>query len=107
MVPGKRIPTANTHGTGCTLSSAIAANLAKGFSLADSVARAKAYLSQALADGLDLGQGCGPMNHAFALTGEFAREATSILPHPAVFCPAGCFRPMSPPVACRNGQNGL
>lgn len=73
---GKRIPTANTHGTGCTLSSAIAANLAKGFSLADSVARAKAYLSQALADGLDLGQGCGPMNHAFALTGEFAREAT-------------------------------
>lgn len=73
---GKRIPTANTHGTGCTLSSAIAANLAKGFSLADSVARAKAYLSQALAAGLDLGQGCGPMNHAFALTGEFAREAT-------------------------------
>ncbi len=72
---GKRIPTANTHGTGCTLSSAIAANLAKGFSLAESVQRAKDYLSQALAAGLDLGKGCGPMNHAFALTGEFAQEA--------------------------------
>ena len=72
---GKRILTANTHGTGCTLSSAIAANLAKGFSLAHSVARAKAYLSQALADGLTLGRGCGPMNHAFALTGPFAQEA--------------------------------
>ena len=71
---GKRIPTANTHGTGCTLSSAIAANLAKGFSLAESIRRAKDYLSQALAAGLDLGKGCGPMNHAFALTGAFAQE---------------------------------
>lgn len=69
---GKRIENPNTHGTGCTLSSAIAANLAKGFPLADSVERAKAYISGALAAMLDLGQGCGPMNHAFCLCGEFA-----------------------------------
>lgn len=69
---GKRIENPNTHGTGCTLSSAIAANLAKGFPLADSVKRAKAYISGALAAMLDLGQGCGPMNHAFCLCGEFA-----------------------------------
>ena len=72
---GRRIDNPNTHGTGCTLSSAIAANLAKGFPLTDAVQRAKDYLSGALADMLDLGQGAGPMNHAFNLTGEFAREA--------------------------------
>ena len=72
---GRRIDNPNTHGTGCTLSSAIAANLAKGFPLADAVQRAKDYLSGALADMLDLGKGAGPMNHAFNLTGEFAREA--------------------------------
>lgn len=72
---GKRIENPNTHGTGCTLSSAIAANLAKGYSLAASVQRAKAYLSGALAAMLDLGSGSGPMDHAFALTGEFAKEA--------------------------------
>ena len=64
---GKRIDNPNTHGTGCTLSSAIAANLAKGFPLAESVRRAKDYISGALAAMLDLGQGPGPMNHAFAL----------------------------------------
>jgi hydroxymethylpyrimidine/phosphomethylpyrimidine kinase len=62
---GKRIDNPNTHGTGCTLSSAIAANLAKGYALNDAVAQAKAFLSGALADGLDLGKGSGPMNHAF------------------------------------------
>ena len=72
---GRRIDNPNTHGTGCTLSSAIAANLAKGFPLADAVQRAKDYLSGALEDMLDLGKGAGPMNHAFNLTGEFAREA--------------------------------
>ena len=72
---GKRIDNPNTHGTGCTLSSAIAANLAKGFTLADSVQRAKAYISGALAAMLDLGQGSGPMNHAFDLCGEYAKEA--------------------------------
>ncbi len=72
---GKRIDNPNTHGTGCTLSSAIASNLAKGYSLEESVKRAKDYISLALAAMLDLGQGAGPMNHAFDLTGEFAKEA--------------------------------
>ena len=73
--PGKRIDNPNTHGTGCTLSSAIAANLAKGFSLHASVRRAKDYISGALAAMLDLGKGSGPMNHAFDLRGEFSKEA--------------------------------
>ena len=64
---GKRINNPNTHGTGCTLSSAIAANLAKGFRLEESVQMAKDYISGALSAMLDLGQGSGPMNHAFAL----------------------------------------
>ncbi len=64
---GRRIQNPNTHGTGCTLSSAIAANLAKGYSLSESVRRAKAYISGALAAGLDLGQGSGPMDHGFAI----------------------------------------
>ena len=72
---GKRIDNPNTHGTGCTLSSAIAANLAKGFDLDTSVGRAKDYISGALSDMLNLGQGSGPMNHAFNLTGEYAKEA--------------------------------
>ena len=69
---GKRIDNPNTHGTGCTLSSAIAANLAKGFGLAESVQRAKNYISGALAAGLNLGKGQGPMNHAFDLRGQFS-----------------------------------
>ena len=72
---GKRIATSNTHGTGCTLSSAIASNLAKGRGLAESVRRAKAYLSGALGDMLDLGKGSGPMNHAFAIEGENGDDA--------------------------------
>ena len=71
---GKRINNPNTHGTGCTLSSAIASNLAKGFTLSESVQRAKNYISGALAAMLDLGKGSGPMNHAFDLQGEFAKE---------------------------------
>ena len=67
---GKRIDNPNTHGTGCTLSSAIASNLAKGFTLAESVKRAKDYVSGALAAMLDLGKGSGPMNHAFLLMEE-------------------------------------
>ena len=70
---GKRIDNPNTHGTGCTLSSAIAANLAKGFCLTESVQRAKAYISGALTAMLDLGEGSGPMNHAFDLQGEYAK----------------------------------
>ena len=69
---GRRIPNPHTHGTGCTLSSAIAANLAKGYDLDRSVERAKAYISGALAAMLDLGRGSGPMNHMFDLKGGFA-----------------------------------
>jgi len=72
---GKRIDNPNTHGTGCTLSSAIAANLAKGFTLIDSVKRAKDYISGALEAMLDIGHGSGPMNHAFNLTGEYVKKA--------------------------------
>ena len=72
---GKRINNPNTHGTGCTLSSAIAANLAKGFDLKTSVQRAKDYISRALAEMLDLGAGSGPMNHAFDLKDEWKEEA--------------------------------
>ena len=70
---GKRINNPNTHGTGCTLSSAIASNLAKGYGLDEAVERAKAYISGALAAMLDLGHGSGPMNHAFELQGEFMK----------------------------------
>jgi hydroxymethylpyrimidine/phosphomethylpyrimidine kinase len=69
---GKRINNPNTHGTGCTLSSAIASNLAKGYTLSESVQRAKDYISGALAAMLDLGKGSGPMNHAFDLQGQWA-----------------------------------
>ena len=70
---GRRIQNSNTHGTGCTLSSAIAANLAKGYDLDQSVQRAKDYISGALAAMLDLGKGSGPMDHMFDLKGEFVR----------------------------------
>ena len=72
---GKRIDNPNTHGTGCTLSSAIASNLAKGYDLDASVERAKAYISGALAAMLDLGRGSGPMDHAFDLKPEYRQEA--------------------------------
>lgn len=68
---GKRIDNPNTHGTGCTLSSAIASNLAKGQELIAAVENAKAYISGALADMLDLGAGSGPMNHVFGIQGRF------------------------------------
>lgn len=70
---GRRIDNPNTHGTGCTLSSAIASNLAKGCDLDTAVERAKAYLSGALAAMLDLGTGQGPMDHLFDLKGEYVR----------------------------------
>ena len=68
---GRRIQNPNTHGTGCTLSSAIASNLAKGYDLDQAVERAKAYISGALGAMLDLGAGSGPMDHLFDLRGEF------------------------------------
>ena len=72
---GKRIDNPNTHGTGCTLSSAIASNLAKGFDMETAVERAKAYISGALGAMLDLGKGSGPMNHAFDISGEYIKES--------------------------------
>ena len=75
---GKRIDNPNTHGTGCTLSSAIASNLAKGFSLEESVERAKKYISGALAAMLDLGKGSGPMDHGFAIKNEFTVTADDL-----------------------------
>lgn len=64
---GKRIENPNTHGTGCTLSSAIASNLAKGISLAQSVKNSKDYISGALEAMLDLGKGAGPLMHNWNL----------------------------------------
>ena len=72
---GKRIDNPNTHGTGCTLSSAIAANLAKGFALEEAIQRAKDYISGALNAMLDLGKGSGPMDHAFDIHSRFMEEA--------------------------------
>lgn len=71
---GKRIENPNTHGTGCTLSSAIAANLAKGYELEEAVKLAKAYISDALNAMLDLGAGSGPMDHGFAIGGIYGKE---------------------------------
>ena len=68
---GRRIDNPNTHGTGCTLSSAIASNLARGLPLAESVAAAKNYISLALSQMLDLGKGSGPMDHMFAVNGDY------------------------------------
>lgn len=68
---GKRIDNKNTHGTGCTLSSAIASNLAKGKTLEQSVEQAKSYISGCLEAMLDLGKGSGPLNHAFKIEGEY------------------------------------
>lgn len=64
---GKRIANSNTHGTGCTLSSAIASYLARGYCLQDAVAKAKDYISGSLSAMLDLGNGSGPMDHGYIL----------------------------------------
>lgn len=69
---GKRIDNPNTHGTGCTLSSAIASNLAKGMSLEDAIRQAKEYISMILEAMLDLGKGSGPMNHGADYKGKYA-----------------------------------
>ena len=71
---GKHINNSNTHGTGCTLSSAIASNLAKGYDLDTSVKRTKEYISGALGAMLDLGKGSGPMDHSFAIDNEYTTE---------------------------------
>ena len=71
---GKRIDNPNTHGTGCTLSSAIAAGLAKGYCLEQAVIQAKEYISGALGAMLDLGRGSGPLNHAYQITEKSKEE---------------------------------
>lgn len=73
---GNRIDNPNTHGTGCTLSSAIAANLAKGLNLEESVGRAKEYITGALSAMLNFGAGSGPINHAFDIRSRFSEEPT-------------------------------
>jgi hydroxymethylpyrimidine/phosphomethylpyrimidine kinase len=65
----ERIPTKNTHGTGCTFASATAAGLAKGLSTIDAVSDAKAYVTAAIQSSLEIGSGHGPLNHFFALWG--------------------------------------
>ncbi len=60
---GKKIENPNTHGTGCTLSSAIASNLAKGYTTEVSVQKAKDYITRSLSAMLDIGKGSGPINH--------------------------------------------
>ncbi|MGN0241682.1 MAG: bifunctional hydroxymethylpyrimidine kinase/phosphomethylpyrimidine kinase [Candidatus Weimeria sp.] len=72
--PGLHIENPNTHGTGCTLSSAIAANIAKGYSLPDSVRIAKEYVTTIISAGLDLGHGSGPMDHGASIKGDFTEE---------------------------------
>src|SRR5699024_1046881 len=62
---GERIDSNSTHGTGCTLSSAIASNIAKGIDLEMSIQSAKQYISGAISNMLDLGQGSGPLNHGW------------------------------------------
>lgn len=74
LIKGEKTDTKNTHGTGCTLSSAIVSNLAKGYSLTEAVVLAKEYISGALAAQLDLGKGQGPMLHAFNLSGKYSKE---------------------------------
>ena len=65
--PGRKVDNPNTHGTGCTLSSAIACNLAKGLILEEAVFRAKKYLTGALLAGLNLGKGSGPLDHGYRM----------------------------------------
>lgn len=63
----ERIDNPNTHGTGCTLSSAIGANLAKGYDIDQAIEKAKDYLTGALRAGLDLGKGSGPLMHNYKI----------------------------------------
>ena len=69
----ERIENPNTHGTGCTMSSAIAAHLAKGETMEQAVSAAKSYIHGAIAAMLDLGAGSGPLDHGFAIHNEWTR----------------------------------
>ena len=66
--PAQRIDCTNTHGTGCTLSSAIASALARGYSLEEAVGIAKIYVRSAMSTGLDLGHGNGPLDHNWSIS---------------------------------------
>ena len=66
-LPGERLLNNNTHGTGCTLSSSLAANLARGMTLAQAAAASKAYVAEAIKHGIALGHGCGPTHHFVSL----------------------------------------
>ncbi|WP_105614614.1 bifunctional hydroxymethylpyrimidine kinase/phosphomethylpyrimidine kinase [Vallitalea okinawensis] len=66
-IEGHRVDNANTHGTGCTLSSAIASNLALGYSLEECVRRSKSFITGAIEDQMDLGKGRGPLNHCYQI----------------------------------------
>ena len=70
----KKVDNSNTHGTGCTLSSAIACNLAYGCSIKESVKKAKEYITAAIGAGLDLGRGSGPLDHMCCITSEFGTD---------------------------------
>ncbi len=72
----ERIDNDNTHGTGCTLSSAIASNLALGYDLKDSVRRAKEYIAAAISSGLNLGQGSGPLNHMVGINSKGEKDGS-------------------------------
>ena len=67
VFPGEHVDAVHTHGTGCTYSAAIATHLAHGRSLEDAIARAKAYVTEAIRGGLPVGQGIGPTDHFFYL----------------------------------------
>lgn len=69
-ITGKRIDTKNTHGTGCTYSSAIAAFIAKGYSVLNAVQAAKEYINGAIANSIELGHGIGPTNHFYKIYNE-------------------------------------
>ncbi len=71
VFPSERIDNPNSHGTGCTLSSAIASNLAKGYDVPEALRLAKEYVYCALAAKLDIGKGCGPLDHMSQLHSEF------------------------------------
>ncbi len=72
-IKGERVSNKNSHGTGCTLSSAIASNLAKGMNTQDSIIKAKEYVTGALKDGLNLGKGSGPLNHGYVFKDYFEK----------------------------------
>lgn len=66
-LPSRRIDTRNTHGTGCTLSSAIAANVGRGLPMGEAVSAAKEYITVAIEHSLSIGKGVGPTNHLYTL----------------------------------------